>query len=710
MVPSERAARRPPPPERTHRREDWALVRGTGRFAGDLRVPGMRHGLFVRSDRAHAHFQIRALETAAAVAGIHAIFTAQDLGALTLPPINPLLPLDREAAFPVLAERLVTHVGQALALIVGMSHEVCVRAAEQLEIQYAPAPEPFDDRPIVRVEYGGAPPAAAAAERPEHAVHVNLHCPRVISASIEPRVCIAHWIESEARLEVHLGTQSPTRARDDIAQTLGLNRSQVRVLSLDVGGAFGAKASVYPEDLLVAWAAYRLRACVGWTASRSEEFSSAAHGRGADLRGSVQLHPSGRIERLDAELDFDLGAWLPFSAVVPLRNAARILPGPYVIAQTQVRGQGRLTPRAPVNIYRGAGRPEAALLMETLIEAAARRLSQDPIEFRRAHLVRPEQMPWQTPSGEQLDSGDYPALLDLACRLFDYDHERRAQMQRRAQGERVGIGTAFYVEPCGQGWEWARVTQHLDGRYTVASGSPAQGQGHQTTWAQIAAETLDCSPGAIDVVLGDTDVCPNGIGTLASRSTAIGGGAIVKACQDLIRRRDAGEALPLTTEYRFESVESWSAGCVIARARICPETGVLTIEKIAWSDDAGRIIDPTLARGQLLGGAAQGLGQALMEAIHYDPDQQLLTGSLMDYALPRAGDMPEILIESMCSPSPNNPLGAKGVGEAGCIGIPAAIMNAVRDALADLGEVELEFPLRAEQIWRVLQSCSPEIQ
>jgi carbon-monoxide dehydrogenase large subunit len=449
---------------------------------------------------------------------------------------------------------------------------------------------------------------------------------------------------------------------------------------------------------------------VGWTAHRSEEFASAAHGRGADIRGTLQIEPSGTIERLEAELDFDLGAWLPFSAVVPLRNAARILPGPYALPHTRVRGQGRLTPRAPVNIYRGAGRPEAALLMETLIEAAARRLGRDPIELRRAHLVKPGQMPWQTSSGERLDSGDYPALLDLACRLFDYEKERQTQKQRRARGERVGIGTAFYVEPCGQGWEWARITQHPEGRYTLASGSPAQGQGHQTTWARIAADVLNCAPDSIDVFLGDTDACPSGIGTLASRSTAIGGSAIVEACRALMRRRDAGEALPLTAEHRFESVESWSAGCVIARARVCPETGAPTVEKIAWSDDAGRIIDPVLARGQLLGGAAQGLGQALLEAIHYDGDQQLLTGSFMDYALPRAGDLPEILIESMCSPSPNNPLGAKGVGEAGCIGIPAAIMNAVRDALADLGEVDLEFPLRAEQIWRVLQSCSPETQ
>jgi carbon-monoxide dehydrogenase large subunit len=266
----------------------------------------------------------------------------------------------------------------------------------------------------------------------------------------------------------------------------------------------------------------------------------------------------------------------------------------------------------------------------------------------------------------------------------------------------VGIGTACYVEPCGQGWEWARVTQHKEGHYTVASGSPAQGQGHLTTWARIAATALDCPVESVEVVIGDTDACPHGIGTLASRSTAIGGSAIFEACKTLRAKREAGASLPLSVEHRFESSEAWSAGCIITRVRIDSDTGELTIEKLCWADDAGRIIEPTLARGQLIGGAAQGLGQALMERILHDESNQLLTGSFMDYAIPRAADLPRIEIDSIETPSPNNPLGAKGVGEAGCIGVPAAVMNAVRDALSDLGEIDLDFPLDAEQLWRII--------
>jgi carbon-monoxide dehydrogenase large subunit len=519
---------------------------------------------------------------------------------------------------------------------------------------------------------------------------------------MEPRGCLARWDEAGGRMEVQLGTQSPTRARDDIANVLGLNASQVRVLTGDVGGAFGAKASVYPEDLIVALAAHHLKASIRWTATRNEEFGSATQGRASRISGSLSLDQDNRMSLIEAELDFDLGAWLAFSAVVPLRNAARILPGPYDLRDVRVRGVARRSPRSPVNIYRGAGRPEATLLMETLIEMAARARGIDPVELRRRNLLGPEQLPYRTPAGEVLDSGDYPGLLELARTRFDYAGERAAQLARRRAGERVGIGTAFYVEPCGQGWEWARVTLHENGRFTVASGSPAQGQGHRTTWARIAAMALGCAPESIDVVIGDTDVCPQGIGALASRSTAIGGSAILKACEDLLRQRKAGGSLPISAECRFESSEAWSAGCIMTRVRIDSDTGELTVEKLCWADDAGRIIEPVLARGQLVGGAAQGLGQALMECIRHDNDGQLLTGSFMDYAMPRAADMPPITIESMASPSPNNPLGAKGVGEAGCIGIPAAIMNAVRDALADLGEIELDFPLAAEQLWRAI--------
>ena len=358
---------------------------------------------------------------------------------------------------------------------------------------------------------------------------------------------------------------------------------------------------------------------------------------------------------------------------------------------------------AAVNIYRGAGRPEAALLMERLVEMAARQSGIDPVELRLRNLV--SSMPHATPTGESLDAGNYRAALERACARFDYAGERREQARRRAAGEVLGIGLALYVEPCGQGWESARVSLLPGGRVKVASGSASQGQGHQTSYAAIAAEALGCDPALITVTEGDTASCPAGIGALASRSMAIGGSAVLQAATEAARRRDAGEPLPIVVDTVYTApAEAWSYGCVIARMAIDTETGQPHIERLVWVDDAGRIISPQLAEGQLLGGLAQGLGQAMLERIVYDEEGQLLTGSLMDYAIPRADEMPQVELESLAASTSANLLGAKGVGEAGCIGVPAALLNAAADALSPLGEKTLDFPLTAERLWRAMQA------
>ena len=454
----------------------------------------------------------------------------------------------------------------------------------------------------------------------------------------------------------------------------------------------------------MALAAHRLRTTVQWKASRSEEFLSGQHGRAARLQGQLAVDAQGHFLSLQAQLQYTLGAWLPYSALVPMRNAARILPGPYRVDRCDITGQSRRLHTAPVGIYRGAGRPEAALLMETLIDQAARLAGLDPVQLRLRNLIDASAMPYRTPTGETLDSGDFPQLLRLACERFGYDQERERQRQRRAQGEWVGLGVALYVEPCGQGWESARVTWHADGQVSVASGSPDQGQGHATTFGHIAASTQGVPFAQVQVLMGDTDLCPPGTGALASRSTAIGGSAVLQACQTLRDQRAQGLPPPLTAEARFESQEAWASGCVLVRMSVDAATGQARIERLLWVDDAGLSLQPDLVRDQLIGGAAQGIGQALMEQMVYDSEGQLLTGSLMDYAVPRADDMPPIELHSLHTPSPLNPLGAKGVGEAGCIGVPAAIMNAARDALSPLGEVDLQLPLRAEQLWLALQA------
>jgi carbon-monoxide dehydrogenase large subunit len=627
-----------------------------------------------------------------------------------MPTVNPVLASLEPYEFSVLPRDAVHFVGQPVVAVIAESALQARQAAARVVLKLRPLPAIVDWQqdasPFTRVNFqkGSCPTTPPMAES-------DLHLPRVAAVPMEPRHCAVQWSTSNQSMSVWIGSQTPSRAQADIAAVLGLPTDRVHIMTPDVGGAFGARASVSPEELALALLARHLESLgpsitLRWRSTRSEDFVAGPHGRGSRLQGALWVSPQGSVLGLRAQLHFTLGAWLPYSSMVPLRNAARILPGPYAIQQVNIQGLATRSHAAPVGIYRGAGRPEAAILMETLIEQSARRIGIDPMECRRANLVRSDAMPYLTATGEQLDSGNYVALLDRACEQFNYSSERHYQHQRRQRGEWVGIGAALYVEPCGQGWESARVDWLEDGHVRVASGAPAQGQGHATTYAQLAAKTLGCDPAQIEVIMGDSQRCPEGIGALASRSIAIGGSAILQACNRLLQMRQQGQPLPLSAEEIYSSQEAWASGCVIVRLCIDIETGAPSIERLVWVDDAGNILQPELAHGQLVGGAAQGIGSALLERLVYDQQGQLLTGSLMDYTLPRADQMPPIEIESLCSPSPLNPLGAKGVGEAGCIGVPAAILNAARDALSPIGEFDLQFPLLPEQLWRILMQAN----
>lgn len=685
-------------------------MRGSACFGDDVVLPQALHVVFVRS--AHAHAQILSIDAEAArqQPGVVAVISAMELGSHLMPAINPLLASLEPYEFAVLPRDAVHYVGQPVAAVVAESALQARQAAARVVLKLQPQPPIVDWQqdasPFTRVNFqkGSCPTTPPTAES-------DLHLPRVAAVPLEPRHCAVKWNTSDQSMSVWIGSQTPSRAQADIAAVLGLSTDRVHIMTPDVGGAFGARASVSPEELALALLARHLESLgpsitLRWRSTRSEDFVAGPHGRGSRLQGALWVNPQGSVLGLRAQLHFTLGAWLPYSSVVPLRNAARILPGPYAIQQVNIQGLATRSHAAPVGIYRGAGRPEAAILMETLIEQSARHLGIDPMECRRVNLIRPDAMPYLTATGEQLDSGDYVALIDRACERFNYSVERRDQHQRRQRGEWVGIGAALYVEPCGKGWESARVDWLEEGRVRVASGAPAQGQGHATTYAQLAAKTLGCDPDQIEVIMGDSQYCPEGVGALASRSIAIGGSAILQACNRLLQMRQQGQPLPLSAEEIYSSQEAWASGCVIVRLCIDAETGVPSIERLVWVDDAGNILQPELAHGQLVGGAAQGIGSALLERLVYDPQGQLLTGSLMDYALPRADQMPPIEIESLCTPSPLNPLGAKGVGEAGCIGVPAAILNAARDAVSPIGEFDLQFPLFPEQLWRVLMQAN----
>jgi aerobic carbon-monoxide dehydrogenase large subunit len=693
--------------------EDERLLTGQGCFAGDLRLPGMLHAVFVRSPYARA--RVRGVDAAAARAlpQVRAVLCAEDFAGLVQPQVNTTLSpmvLPQEALMPL---KRVDAVGAPVALVLAHTRAAAQAAAELVLVDYEELPHVADfggegtvhaNVPAGCVADLASRSGTLPATSPSARAAVSL--PRVAPAPLEPGATVVQWDAGSASLCAWLSTQTPSRARQDIALALGLPPERVRVIAPDVGGAFGGKASVRPEDLLLASAAQRLQATIRWQATRSEDLLAAPHGRASALQGRLWLDAQGRMQALAAELRFSLGHWLTYSAVVPARNALRILPGPYRIDHFDITSRATLSNAAAVGIYRGAGRPEAAILLERLVDQAAAQAGIDPLELRLRNVWQRDELPRDLPHGQRLDSADLPALLQCAAAVFDYAGRRTAQAAARARGEVLGLGIALYVEPCGQGGESVRLTALADGTFELATGATAQGQGRETAYAQIAAEALGCTSAQVRVLHGDTARCPEGIGALASRSTAIGGSAIVHAARELKAQLAQGATLPCTvSQFHTVAHEAWASGCVMVQMAIDRDTGEPRIDALAWVDDAGNVVNPTLVKGQLLGGLAQGIGQAMMERLVYDDNGQLITGSLMDYALPRAIDMPRhIALESLSTPSAANTLGAKGVGEAGCIGVPAALLNAAHDALRPFGAQDLPFPLTAERLWRAMQT------
>lgn len=699
------------------------LVAGAGRYVADLLPDGCVHAAFVRSAVAHGRIRDIDARAAAALPGVVACWVAADFGDLGALAMNPVFEGIRDPLRPTIVADTVLAVGEIVAVVVARDATCARRAADAVAVDIDARPAVVDpiaaldapallaDRPdnlvYDRRYSGGDVDAAFAASA--HRVSLDLAMPRVAPVPMEPRAALA--MPDGAGLHAVLATQSPHRARADLARLLGLPPERVRVTAPDVGGAFGGKASTWPEDVLVAAAALRLARPVRWVATRLEDFVAASHGRGARLRASLAFDADGSLRALRADLVFPVGARGTFSAAVPGWNAARILPGPYRVDAIDVRTRGVLVNTAAVGIYRGAGRPEAALVLERLMDAAAARIGMDPVELRRRNLRRAVELPAALPSGAVLDHADFDALIARARRLAGYDDWRAEQGARRARGELVGIGTALYVEPCGQGWESATVRRDSDGGFTVASGSSSQGQDHATLFARIAAEALGVAAAEIRVIEGDTGTAPAGIGALASRSTAIGGSAVAQAARELRSRLDgapAGTALEATAVYTARR-EAWSSGCAFALVSVDPDTGAAVVERFAWVDDAGRVIDEAGAHAQLVGGLAQGLGSVLTEALHIDADGQVLSGSLQDYALPRAGDLPAWLrLASAPTTTDANLLGARGVGESGCIVAPSAVLNAVHDALAPRGVTDLRLPLAAPMLWAALAAAPCE--
>ncbi|QXT38999.1 xanthine dehydrogenase family protein molybdopterin-binding subunit [Gymnodinialimonas ceratoperidinii] len=676
-------------------------LRGEGLYVGDVALTNPLHLSFARATEPRG--DLASIDTADAleVPGVVAVHVGEDVAGLGALSVNPVLTMRKAANYPILAHERVSGLGQPVAAVLAETPHAALDGAEALWVDIEPSKAPADDTVAERTWRTGDPEAAFA--QAAHVVEVEVRHPRLAPSSLEPRAIAVEW--AEEGLTIWLSSQTPHRARLELAKILDVEVETLRVIAPDVGGAFGMKASLYPEEVFAVWAALKHRRSVRWCATRSEEFLSATQGRGLATAGRLAVSTEGDFLALDARVTAPVGPWLANSALIPAWNAARVLPCGYEIESVDIETRAVHDARAPMSIYRGAGRPEAACLMERLVDEAARATGLDPIAIRARNLAAPGALPLRTATGNLLDSGDYPQVLSKCAAAAGYDALRAERDRKRAEGQLSGIGVAFYLEPSGEGFETARVTWTEAG-VTVASGSSSQGQGRETGYAQIAAELLDVPMEAVAVLQGDTGSCPEGIGAVASRSTAIGGSAVFVACERLRARRLAGEPLPLEEDVRYENEgQAWGYGVYIVALDIARDTGAIEITQATCLDDAGRILNPAFVEGQIRGGFAQGFGEAMMEAVHYDDDGQLLTGSLMDYALPRAADMPNLDINTTHHPSPFNALGAKGVGEAGTIGAPAALLNAALDALSPIGVTDLDMPLTPCKIWSAIRDA-----
>ncbi len=583
------------------RREDDALVTGQGCYVADVPLDNPLHVAFVRSPMPAGEILACDGADALAMAGVAGFACGEDVRHLGRLSVNPVLRIEGEVPFPVLARDHVEAVGQPVAAVFAETRAQAQDAADMVALDIGD-PDGLQARDgAVRIaghwRSGDVETAMATAA---HVVEATVEHPRLAPSPLEPRGIAVAFDSATDSVTVWYSTQTPHRARRELSRILGVEEARIAVVAPDVGGAFGMKASLYPEEVLTVWAAFRYRRDMRWISTRSEDLLSASHGRGAASRGRLAVDAEGRFLALSAEIDCPLGHWLPSSAAIPPWNAGRILPGGYALDVIDVRSRARLSNSAAVGIYRGAGRPEANCLMERLVDEAAAAAGIDPLEIRRRNLLPPEAFPHNAASGVTLDSGRYVALLDKLAADADYAGLRADVAARRAQGEVVGLGLGFYIEPCGTGWESARVTLYPDSRAEVAAGGSSQGHGRETAFAQIVADRLALPIERVAVRHGSTSECPTGIGALASRSTAIGGGALVAACEEVLAKLEAGEGAeaPVSAEVVYETDgEAWGYGAYLVLLSIDPDTGTPTVEYAHCVDDIGHGDQSDAGRG-----------------------------------------------------------------------------------------------------------------
>ncbi len=752
------------------RKEDDALLRGQGRYVADVNPQATLHAVMLRSPHAHARFAIGDLARVRALPGVRLVLIAADiaeLGPLPTPGVLPDVEI-KIPTYPILAKDEVRHVGDAIAFVVADTLEAAKDAAEAITVDWQPlphvigamaalksgAPQVWPDQPNLAfaTELGDAQATKAAFATAAKTVSLTIVNQRLVTNYMDTRGVIAEY--GGDRITLTLGSQGSHIIRDILCgDVLKIPPDKMRVITPDVGGGFGTKLFPYREYALAAVAAQRLRKPVKWVADRSEHFLGDSHGRDNISSARLALDDKNRFLALELDIVADMGAYLScYAPYIPWLGAG-MATGAYDIPAAHVRLRAAFTNTVPVDAYRGAGRPEASYLIERLVDAAAHDLDVAPDALRRKNLIKPKALPYTTPTGKIYDSGDFAATLARAQEIADWSGFNKRAAQSKREGRLRGIGLATYVEACGgNGPETADVRLDRDGDVTVLIGSQSTGQGHATSYAQLVAERLDLPPERVRVVQGDTDLIASGAGTGGSSSIPVGGVSVDRASKTLGEQlkqlaADALEAAagdmeiaggnvrvagtdraisfadlaahPQATPEKLRAASDFMPdqptfpnGTHIVEVEIDPATGTTTIVNYVVVDDFGATLNPLLLAAQVHGGAVQGIGQALMEDTVYDPASgQLLSASLMDYALPHAADAPDFVFETHNVPCKNNPLGVKGAGEAGAIGACPAVMNAVIDALWRTYRIRaLDMPATPQKVWAAIERAQKALE
>jgi carbon-monoxide dehydrogenase large subunit len=746
--------------------EDPRLLLGNGRYTDDIAVAGAAHGFVLRSGYAAARILSTDIAAAAAMPGVLAIYTGADLAADAIGGIPCVIPMKNrdgsgraEVPHPVLAQEFVRHVGDPVAFIVAETIQAARDAAEAINIDYDPLPSTTDlaaamdpdaapvwpavkNNLVFDWETGDKQAVDDLFADAAHITRLTVVNNRIVVNSMEPRAAQAAY--EDGRWTLTTNTQGGWGMRDMLAKMVfNVDPKSIRIITPDVGGGFGMKLFLYAEHALVCYAARKLGRPVRWASDRSEAFVSDSHGRDNITQGELALDADGNFLAMRIRTLANMGAYLSnYAPMIPTMAGSGVLASVYGFKEIYVNVLGLFTNTVPVDAYRGAGRPESNYLVERLIDTAAGELGIDRAEIRARNMVPPSAMPYRTPMGKIYDSGDFNIVLQAALEKADWAGFPARQAAAAARGRRRGIGLAYYLEAtAGAGVERAEIRFAADGYVDVYVGTQSTGQGHETAYVQLTVDRLGVDGDKVRIHQGDTDMIPQGGGTGGARSLYSEGTAILQTAAGVIEKGKAaaGEYLEAAAadivfaEGRFSitgtdrSVDiitlaaerpgvldtaeiakieagTFPNGCHIAEVEVDPETGVVTILRYIVVDDVGKAVNPMIVRGQVHGGVAQGVGQAMLERTAYDPSSgQLISGSLLDYALPRADDLPDIEVDFIEIPCGTNPLGVKGAGEAGAVGSPPAVVNAIVDALKADGVQTIDMPATPERVWEAIK-------